>query len=118
MTGNLVIVSSIVLCQVFLFLYLSCLNKLIINVYIGIVILVILPVKFCLFSWLFFRDFRCEYNARKRLSPPVRPSMLETTALGAALAAGAALSLWPLEQLPTTATDVFRPQVTEQGGLF
>ena len=30
MTGNLVIVISIVLCQVFLFLYLSCPNKLII----------------------------------------------------------------------------------------
>jgi len=45
--------------------------------------------------------------------PVERPTMLETTALGAAMAAGAALGVWPLQALPPPATDAFLPQLPE-----
>ncbi|KAL8620666.1 Glycerol kinase 3 [Nucella lapillus] len=53
----------------------------------------------------------------------VRPSMTETTALGAAMAAGAAegVGVWSLEQATTTiTTDTFTPSITntEAGGRY
>ncbi|KAF2354130.1 Glycerol kinase [Trinorchestia longiramus] len=47
--------------------------------------------------------------------PVVRPSMLETTALGAAMAAGAAagIAVWDLDSLTPLATDTFRPAILE-----
>ena len=49
----------------------------------------------------------------------VRPSMTETTALGAAMAAGAAegIDVWNMEegQATTITTDVFTPSVTQSG---
>ncbi|XP_071806596.1 glycerol kinase-like isoform X1 [Asterias amurensis] len=48
--------------------------------------------------------------------PVVRPSMPETTALGAAMAAGHAVGVWSLapEDLTTITTDVFSPTITEE----
>ncbi|XP_076060393.1 glycerol kinase 1 isoform X2 [Oratosquilla oratoria] len=45
--------------------------------------------------------------------PVVRPSMTETTALGAAMAAGAAkgIGVWDLSKMPPTTTDNFTPSI-------
>ena len=52
----------------------------------------------------------------------VRPSMPETTALGAAMAAGAAegVNVWSLddEQLGNITTDTFTPSVTKKGNVL
>ena len=47
----------------------------------------------------------------------VRPSMPETTALGAAMAAGHCVGVWSLkpEDLTAITTDVFKPTVTSTG---
>ena len=39
--------------------------------------------------------------------------MSETTALGAAMAAGAAVGVWNLEQLPTVTMDTFSPTLED-----
>jgi glycerol kinase len=53
--------------------------------------------------------------------PVERPGMLETTALGAAIAAGFAVGVWStfdeLKNINTTGTTTFRPKVSkEQSG--
>ena len=52
----------------------------------------------------------------------VRPSMPETTALGAAMAAGAAegVNVWRLEdeQLANITTDTFNPSVAKKGNVL
>ena len=50
----------------------------------------------------------------------VRPSMPETTALGAAMAAGVAVGVWSLrdEDLTTITTDVFTPATSHTGQYF
>ena len=45
-------------------------------------------------------DFLCQFQADLLGIPVVRPQVLETTALGAALAAGVAVGLWSLADLP------------------
>lgn len=47
----------------------------------------------------------------------VRPDMAETTALGAAMAAGFAegIKVWDLEQLQPTPNDTFNPVITDEG---
>ncbi|KAF5279503.1 hypothetical protein FQA39_LY05613 [Lamprigera yunnana] len=47
--------------------------------------------------------------------PVVRPLMTETTALGAAIAAGyaAGVDVWDLENIQTVSSDVFTPSITE-----
>ncbi|XP_067930405.1 glycerol kinase-like isoform X2 [Watersipora subatra] len=48
--------------------------------------------------------------------PVVRPSMPETTALGAAMAAGYCIGVWSLnpEDLSAITTDVFKPLISEE----
>ena len=50
--------------------------------------------------------------------PVKRPSMLETTALGAAIAAGLAIGLWKdvseLKNVNTTGATTFRPDMEEK----
>ena len=50
----------------------------------------------------------------------VRPSMTETTALGAAMAAGAAdgIAVWDLTKLTPLTTDDFSPSILPEGKLF
>ena len=47
----------------------------------------------------------------------VRPSMPETTALGAAMAAGYSIGVWSLKPQDLTAitTDVFKPVISTEG---
>ncbi len=45
-------------------------------------------------------DFLCQFQADIAGIPVVRPRVLETTALGAALAAGVGAGLWQLEEIP------------------
>ncbi|XP_069677093.1 glycerol kinase 3-like isoform X3 [Periplaneta americana] len=47
--------------------------------------------------------------------PVVRPLMTETTALGAAMAAGSAegIGVWDLENLQAVGSDIFRPSISE-----
>ncbi|XP_067930832.1 glycerol kinase-like [Watersipora subatra] len=52
--------------------------------------------------------------------PVVRPSMPETTALGAAKAAGYCIGVWSLnpEDLSAITTDVFKPLISEEDSLL
>ena len=55
-------------------------------------------------------DFLCQFQADLLGIPVQRPQVLETTALGAALAAGASVGLWELADIPS----LVRPERTFQ----
>ena len=48
---------------------------------------------------------------------PVRPTMTETTALGAAIAAGCAegIKIWDLNKVQPTPSDTFHPLISTSG---
>ncbi|KAL1123968.1 hypothetical protein AAG570_001738 [Ranatra chinensis] len=52
--------------------------------------------------------------------PVIRPHMAETTALGAAMAAGAAegINVWNLTNLQPNPSDVFKPKITDYGNSY
>ena len=67
----------------------------------------------------YFKISNSSANLSHLILAPVRPSMPETTALGAAMAAGAAegIGVWNIEQGQATniTTDVFTPSVPRSG---
>jgi len=60
-------------------------------------------------------NFLCQFQADILGIPVVRPAVLETTALGAALACGVSLGLWNLEEIPNLVQTErrFTPQLPE-----
>jgi glycerol kinase len=60
-------------------------------------------------------NFLCQFQADILGIPVVRPAVLETTALGAALACGVSLGLWNLEDIPNLVQSErrFLPQIPE-----
>jgi len=60
-------------------------------------------------------NFLCQFQADILGIPVVRPAVLETTALGAALACGVSLGLWNLEEIPNLVQPErrFTPQLPE-----
>ncbi len=60
-------------------------------------------------------NFLCQFQADILGIPVVRPAVLETTALGAALACGVSLGLWNLEEIPNLVQPErrFIPQLPE-----
>lgn len=60
---------------------------------------------------------KSESNVFSPLLLPARPSMTETTALGAAMAAGAAegIAIWDLTKLTPLTTDDFTPSIMPEG---